>query len=174
MTSMMPFESLDIIDCSNYVVYRDGTIQHATKHRVKKPSVNQYGTYFVNLTDDFGKQRSIPVATLVAKAFVEPENSNHNTVIFKDGNRSHYHADNLAYRTRSYAIRYNKFFASDGPIQANVLCRIESEDRYGNIRHFNTLLEAAVYHGVLPTDIGISMYHERPVYIVEGLQFRQL
>lgn len=168
------FKSLDIIDCSNYVVSEDGTVLHQTTGRIKKPSVNQYGTYFVNLTDDFGKQRSFPIASIVAKAFIEPENPNHNTVIFKDGNRSNYHADNLAYRTRSYAIRYNKFFASDGPTKANVLCHIESEDRDGSIRHFDTLLDAAVYHGVLPTDISISMYHERPVYIVKGLQFRQL
>lgn len=172
--SAKTFKSLDIIDCSNYVVYEDGTIQHITKHRIKKPSANQYGTYFVNLTDDFGKQRSFPVATIVAKAFLEPESSNHNTVIFKDGDRSNYHADNLAYRTRSYAIRYNKYFASDAPLQANVLCHIESEDRHGTIRRFDTLLQAAVYHGVLPNDIMISMHHERPVYIVEGLTFYKL
>ena len=128
----------------------------------------------MNLTDDFGKQRSIPVATIVAKAFLEPENSNHNTVIFKDGDRTNYHADNLAYRTRSYAIRYNKYFASDDWKKANTRCRLESEDRYGNVKRFDTLLEAAVYHGVLPTDIAISMHHERPVYIVEGLTFYKL
>ena len=168
------FKPLDIIDCSNYIVSEDGTVQHATKRHIKKPSVNQYGTHFVNLTDDFGKQRSIPVATIVAKAFLEPENSNHNTVIFKDGDRSNYHADNLAYRTRSYAIRYNKYFASDAWKKADTRCRLESEDRYGNVKRFDTLLEAAVYHGVLPNDIAISMHHERPVYIVEGLTFYKL
>lgn len=168
------FKSLDIIDCSNYVVYEDGTVQHVTKHRIKKPSVNQYGTYFVNLTDDFGKQRSFPIANIVAKAFIEPENSNHNTVIFKDGDRSNYHADNLAYRPRSYAIRYNKYFASGDWVPREILCHIESEDRDGNILRFDTLHSAAICHGVLPEDIGISMYHERPVYIIEGLQFRQL
>lgn len=172
--SATSIQSLDIIDCSNYVIYEDGTIQHVATHHTKKPSVNQYGTYFVNLIDDFGKPRSFPVATLVAKAFVTPENQNHNTVIFKDGDRSNYHADNLEYRTRSYAIRYNKYFASDAPLQANILCHLESEDRYGTIRRFDTLLQAAVYHGVLPTDIAISMHHERPVYIVEGLTFRKL
>lgn len=168
------FKSLDIIDCSNYNVSEDGTVRHRINQHIKKPSVNQYGTHFVNLTDDFGKQRSIPVATIVAKAFLEPENSNHNTVIFKDGDRTNYHADNLAYRTRSYAIRYNKYFASDSWKKANTRCRLESEDRYGNVKRFDTLLEAAVYHGVLPNDIAISMHHERPVYIVEGLTFYKL
>lgn len=168
------FKSLDIIDCSNYSVSDRGEVLHQATGRLKKPSVNQYGTYFVNLTDDFGKQRSFPIANIVAKAFIEPENSNHNTVIFKDGDRSNYHADNLAYRTRSYAIRYNKYFASGDWVASEILCHIESEDRDGNIHRFDTLHSAAIFHGVLPADIGISMYHERPVYIVEGLQFRQL
>ena len=168
------FKSLDIIDCSNYIVSEDGTVRHRINQHVKQPSVNQYGTHFVNLTDDFGKQRSIPVATIVAKAFLEPENSNHNIVIFKDGDRTNYHADNLAYRTRSYAIRYNKFCGSEAWVQSNIRCHIESVDRYGNRKRFNTLLEAAVYHGVLPNDIAISMHHERPVYIVDGLTFYKL
>lgn len=168
------WKPLDVIDCSNYMVSSQGEVLHQTSGRLKEPSLNQYGTYFVNLTDDFGKQRSFPVASLVAYAFLGMSGlqPGHNTLIYKDGNRENYTLDNLAYRTRSYAIRYNKYFASGDRFEANARFPLESEDRDGHIQHFDTLLEAAVYHGVLPEDIVISMHHERPVYIVDGLRFR--
>lgn len=170
------WKPLDIIDCSTYMVSDRGEVLHQVSGRLKNPSRNQYGTYFVNLTDDYGKQRSFPIASLVAYAFIGSSGvqPGHNTLIYKDGNRENYTLENLAYRTRSYAIRYNKFFATADLSQFNLWSPLESEDRDGHIRHFNTLLEATVYHGVLPEDIVISTHHERPVYIVEGLQFRKL
>lgn len=167
------WKNLDGVDCSGYVVSSLGEVLHQRSGRTKRPSKNQYGTYFVNLMDDFGKQRSFPIANLVAYTFIgiDPDHPNRNTLIFKDGDRSNFTVENLAYRTRSYAIRYNKQVASGDWSKYDRSFAIESEDANGRIQRFPSIVEASMAHGVLPEDILSSIRRRKPTQVVEGLRF---
>ena len=170
------WKNLDVVGCSRYSVSTNGDVRHLSSGRPKNPSTNQYGIKYVGLTTDSGRQRSFPVASLVAYAFIEadPQHPERDTIIYKDGDKSNCSVENLAYRTRSYAIRYNKYLSESVTPQDTEHYTIESEEPEGGSKVFYNVLDCAMEYGILPEDIKRSIYLGIPLRIMDGIQFYEL
>lgn len=92
-----------------YEVSNLGKVRLIRTGRLKEFSYNQYGAPYVGVYD-IHRQKNVnkPVATLVAEMFVERENREFNTVVHLNADRTDVRADNLVWRTRSFAINYHK------------------------------------------------------------------
>lgn len=154
-----------------YEVSDDGRVRNAkTKHEIT-PHINQSGRKRVLISTEHGRTNKM-VSTLVAEAFVEPPFPHADTPIHKDGDYKNCNADNLEWRTRSYAIRFHNQFKKGferkyyGPIE-----EIES----GLV--FDVSFDAAIYYGIIATHAEISAIHDdlgQPVVTVSPgrLSFR--
>lgn len=102
---------------------------------------NQRGIISVGLNRN-GVQRKRTVSRLVAIAFLpEPQDSNFNTPIHLDGDRSNNRADNLMWRPRWFAIEYQQQFEreeDETPVK-----EVDSGLRFNSVR------EAAINYGLL-------------------------
>lgn len=97
----------------DYAINQFGQVCNLKTNRVLKPNVNQQGILKVGIRKE-GQQYWRSVAILVAHNFL-PEIphgflNRYPTVIHLDGNRGNVIADNLAWRTRSFARAYHKQF----------------------------------------------------------------
>jgi hypothetical protein len=98
-----------IKDFPEYSVSDHGRIQADKSGRILSLSENQYGVLHVGMMRD-GVQRHRSVPLLVAKAFIEPPVGPFDTPINLDGDRHNNHVDNLTWRPRWFAIKYNQQF----------------------------------------------------------------
>jgi hypothetical protein len=92
-----------------YSVSDHGRIRAEKSGRILSLSPNQYGVVQVGMMRD-GEQRHRSVPLLVAKAFLPQPPGPFDTPINLDSNRFNNHVDNLAWRPRWFAIRYNQQF----------------------------------------------------------------
>jgi hypothetical protein len=92
-----------------YSVSDHGRIRADKSGRILSLSPNQFGVVQVGMMRD-GEQRHRSVPLLVAKAFIPPPGGPFDTPINLDGDRFNNHVDNLAWRPRWFAIRYNQQF----------------------------------------------------------------
>lgn len=93
----------------DYSVSDHGRVRTDKSDRILALSVNQSGLVQVGLMYN-GVQRHKSVPLLVAKAFVPEPGGAFDTPINLDGDRRNNHMDNLAWRPRWFAIRYNQQF----------------------------------------------------------------
>lgn len=128
-----------------------GQVRHDYSKRLLGPRINQYGVMYVGLMrDDRQHIRSLP--RLVAQAFVDRPSEIFDTPINKDGDRTNCRADNLAWRPRWYAVKYNRQFEIryDQPILASI--RAVDDDLV-----FPDSLAAACHYGVLEQEIVLAV-----------------
>jgi NUMOD4 motif len=92
-----------------YSVSDHGRIRTDKSGRILALSENQYGVVQIGLMRD-GEQRHRSVPLLVAKAFILPPAGPFDTPINLDGDRHNNHVDNLVWRPRWFAIKYNQQF----------------------------------------------------------------
>lgn len=135
-----------------YSVSDRGRIRNDITDRIMVLSPNQTGIVYVGLMHN-GVQYKRSVARLVAEAFIDSPNSNHDTPMFLDGDRNNLATDNVVYRPRWYAINYMRQFEErfHSPI-SYPLREIASGDVYDNSWHASThngLLEKEVVFSVL-------------------------
>jgi hypothetical protein len=116
--------------------------------RVLVVNVNQYGFPYVSLIrDQVRYQRGL--ALLVARAFLEPFNEFFDTPINLNGDRLNCSVDNLMWRPRWFARKYNQQFTQ----------KYRSKALRGSVRAietgevFGSPLEAACRYGLLELDI---------------------
>ena len=108
---------------------------------------NQHGIVYVGMSHDF-LQYKRGVTLLVAKAFLpDPVYESFDTPINLDGNRTNNDVDNLMWRPRWFAFKYNQQFYTD-PQGINVPI---VETRTGE--RFNNSWEAAIKYGLLDQEI---------------------
>lgn len=102
--SWIPIELFEEYSVSNF-----GRVRSNKTDRILSLNLNQYGVLQVGLMRE-GKQfhRSVPL--LVAKAFIPIRKGPFDTPINLDGDRTNNHVDNLLWRPRWFAIRYNRQF----------------------------------------------------------------
>ena len=168
-----PFKELFDLGFSSYAVDTRGRVFNTNTDRIEKRHTNQYGTPFVSLTDDTGRRRVLPIARLVASQFIgpDPNHPNFNTVIHKNGDKQDCRVENLAYRSRSYAIRYHQYLKNWETMHYGALRTVEAVEGDGRVRQFANLHEAGVHYGVLPSDVLNSIIKDLPSFIVDGVQF---
>ena len=92
-----------------YSVSDHGRIRADKSGRILSLNPNQFGVVQVGMMRD-GEQRHRSVPLLVAKAFLGPTKRPFTTPINLDGDRYNNHVDNLAWRPRWFAVRYNQQF----------------------------------------------------------------
>lgn len=119
-------------------------------------SVNQFGIPHVGLTKD-GRQYRRGLAHLVAKTFIRNPNERFDTPINLNGNRMDCRVDNLAWRSRWFAI---EFFRQ---MNKNMGALIDDHLVDSEGRHYEDSRNAAMYLGVLETDIIRSLDEGHPV-----------
>jgi hypothetical protein len=97
-----------------YSVSNFGNIRSEKSGRILALSDNQYGVQCVGLMKN-GEQRHRSVPRLVAQAFLPRGSEVFDTPINLDGDRHNNHVDNLAWRPRWFAVKYNRQFREPYP-----------------------------------------------------------
>lgn len=142
----------------DYSVSDYGRIRADKSGRILALSLNQYGLLQVGMMRD-GEQKHRSVPLLVAKAFIPQPSGPFDTPINLDGDRLNNRVDNLAWRPRWFAIKYNQQFRYpyDYPI-ANPLVDLKS----GEVCLNST--ECAKVYGLLEEDLVLSVLNRTYVW----------
>lgn len=141
-----------------YSVSDHGRIRADKSGRILALNENQYGVLQVGMMRD-GEQRHRSVPLLVAKAFLPEPGGPFDTPINLDGDRRNNHVDNLAWRPRWFAIRYNQQFRYpyDNPISSPI-----SDLKTGEISYNS--FECAKRYGLLERDVVLSIVNRTYVW----------
>jgi hypothetical protein len=142
----------------DYSVSDHGRIRSDKSGRYLSLNVNQYGVLQVGMMRE-GEQRHRSVPLLVAKAFIPESRAPFDTPINLDGNRYNNHVDNLAWRPRWFAIKYNQQFRypCDNPILVPIV-----NLKTGEVT--DNSLECAKRYGLLETDLVLSILNRTYVW----------
>lgn len=141
-----------------YSVNPLGQVRKDSTGRLLIPRYNQYGVPYVGMMRDWQQcSRSIP--RLVARAFLSEPSDLFDTPIQLDGDRSNCRVDNLMWRPRWYAVRYNQQFVEryDHPIEIPV--RSLSDQKT-----FPDSLAAGCNYGLLEREVVMSVYNRTPAW----------
>lgn len=141
-----------------YSVSNHGRIRTDRSGRILALSENQYGLLQVGLMRD-GEQRHRSVPLLVAKAFIQQPTGPFDTPINLNGDRHNNRVDNLAWRPRWFAIKYNKQFKYPYP---NPIMRPLVDVKTEEISENST--ECALRYGLLEQDLVLSVLNKTYVW----------
>lgn len=168
------WQVLNLPEIKLYFVNEKGEVYRPDTSRYLTVSTNQGGVRYVTLERVDGSRANYSVASLVAHAYLEEPDpircGRTPTLIFKDGNKENFHKDNLAWRTRSYAIRYTKHMRH---VYAEKVKRIpvRSIESGGAVRYFPSIHDCAVHYGVRSFEIVNSLENGDEVYFAPGVIF---
>jgi hypothetical protein len=142
----------------DYSVSNEGKVRHDSNLRLVKPQINQLGVVYVGLMRDHEQKQRV-LARLVADAFLPRTLEAFNTPINLDGDRFNCAVDNLMWRPRWFAIRYNRQFRE--PYYGRINHPLRSVD--DSEVHLSSL-DAAIRYGLLERDICLSIEHNTLVW----------
>ena len=147
-----------ILSFPGYSVSDHGRIRTDKSGRILALNENQYGVVQVGMMRD-GEQRHRSVPLLVAKAFIPEPNGPFDTPINLDGDRFNNHVDNLVWRPRWFAVRYNQQFRYpyDRSITTPVI-----DLKTGDIS--DNSFECAKHYGLLERDLVLSILNRTYVW----------
>lgn len=143
---------------SEYSVSNTGLIRSDKSERIMSLSENQYGVLYVGLMKN-GEQKHRSVALLVAKEFLPPVADPFDTPINLDGDRRNCSVENLAWRPRWFAVKYNRQFRHPYPYP--ILEQIE-DVKTGRIS--DNSFECAKQYGLLEEEIVLSILNRTYVW----------
>jgi len=141
----------EITNFDNYSISNYGRVRSEKSERILAQSQNQFGVVYVGLVRD-GKQYHRSVPLLVARAFIPNQLEAFDTPINLNGDRYDNRVENLAWRPRWFAIRYNQQFRD--PYMDPILDPIK--DLKTNEVSENSF-EAAISYGLLESDLFLSI-----------------
>jgi hypothetical protein len=147
-----------IDEFSDYDVSNFGNVRKNKTGRILSTSPNQYNVVQVGLMRD-GVQYHRSVPLLVAKAFLPIHYPAYDTPINLDGDRQNNHVDNLIWRPRWFAIKYNQQFRY--PFEHHISKPI-ADIKTGEVSENS--LEAAKQYGLLESDIVFSIMNRTYVW----------
>ena len=142
----------------NYSVSDYGRVRSEKSGRVLALSMNQFGVVCVGMMND-GTQRHRSVPLLVAQAFIPRPFDPFDTPINLDGNRWNNRVDNLAWRPRWFAIKYNQQFRDRYPFP--IFAPLQ-DIKTGEIS--KNSLECAMQYGLLEKDVVLSIMNRTYVW----------
>ena len=148
----------EIPEFPGYSVSSHGRVVNDDTGRPLIVSENQAGVTMVGPTRSL-KQHRRSLALLVAQAFLETDNvpEAFDTPIHLDGDRWNNHVDNLMWRPRAFAIKYNNQFDRPPLIKVPIF---EEETR----EEFPTSREAVIKYGLLEKDLCLSIMNRTYVW----------
>jgi NUMOD4 motif len=153
MEHWKPIENFPGYSVSDY-----GRVRTDKTGRILVLSENQFGLLQVGMMRD-GEQKHRSVPLLVAKAFLPPLTGPFDTPINLDGNRHNNHIDNLAWRPRWFAIKYNRQFRY--PYENPILAPLEDLET-GEVSANS--FECATRYGLLEQDLVLSVLNRTYVW----------
>lgn len=142
----------------DYSVSSFGNIRADRTDRILALNQNQYGLVYVGMVRD-GKQfhRSVPL--LVANAFIPRKLEAFDTPINKDGDRWNNHVENLVWRPRWFAVKYNQQFRY--PYIFHI--PFEVQDIHSGEVCKNSM-DCAKRYGLLESDVVLSIANQTVVW----------
>lgn len=148
-----PIENFDGYSISNL-----GRVRTDKTGRILRQNENQFGLLQVGMMRD-GVQYHRSVPLLVAKAFIFESRDAFNTPINLDGDRHNNQVDNLAWRPRWFARRYNQQFRYQypNPIMERII-DLKTHEIYENS------LDCAQKNGLLNDDLVFSILNRTYVW----------
>lgn len=155
-------EFVPINDIEYYSISEYGQVRNERTRKLMAISRNRSGVLFVQMYVE-GQYITRSVAQLVAEHFLDPPIlKSYTSVIHHDGDKSNCAAGNLSWRTRSYAIAYNRQFTYDRPPLGK---RRVYEPATGIT--FESTREAGIYYGLKEFDIFSSATSGQPNFITK-------
>jgi hypothetical protein len=150
------WKTIDLFE--DYSVSNHGRVRSDKSGRILALNENQYGVVQVGLMRD-GVQYHRSVPLLVAKGFLAPLTGPFDTPINLDGDRTNNHVDNLAWRPRWFAIKYNRQFRYpyENPILVPVI-----DLKTGEVSENS--FEGAKRYGLLEQDLVLSIVNRTYVW----------
>lgn len=142
----------------DYSVSNYGRVRTDRTDRILSLSPNQFGVVQVGLMRDrIQYHRSVPL--LVAKAFLPIKPGPFDTPINLNGDRNDNHVDNLAWRPRWFAVKYNRQFRYPypNPINSEI-----AEVKTGEIS--KNSFDCSTRYGILEEDLVISIHNRTYVW----------
>lgn len=148
----------EIINFENYSVSNFGRVRSDLSNRILTQYANQSGLVLVGLMY-YGIQHKRSVPLLVSRAFIPQPSDLFDTPINLDGDRFNNHADNLVWRPRWFAVKFNRQFAV--PYENSIKFPIEDIES-GEV--VDNSLECAKRYGLLESEIVISIIEHTYVW----------
>jgi NUMOD4 motif len=142
----------------NYSISSHGRVRNDNTDRIMALTVNQYDVVCIGMMRE-GKQYHRSVPLLVAKAFIPQPFEAFDTPINLDGDRHNNDVNNLLWRPRWFAIKYNRQFYE--PYRFSIPNRIENI-KTGEI--FENSLDCAKRYGLLEEDLVLSIFNRTYVW----------
>lgn len=142
----------------DYSVSNTGLIRSDKTGRLLSLYENQYGVLCVGLMLD-GEQRHRSVPLLVARAFIPRVRPPFDTPINLDGDRHNNHVDNLEWRPRWFAAKYNRQFREPYPYP---IAQQIADMKTGEISENS--FECAKRYGLLESDVVLSIMNRTLVW----------
>lgn len=145
------FRSLEPLGFPLYSVSDLGEVMNNNVWIAKAHMKNQHGYNFVSLYQG-SRRMSRQVSALVAETFLRGMYPlEWDTIIHLDGDLDNCKASNLAYRPRSYAIRYNRAIRTADRSK----WRLEHTaiDWDGNELYFDNVVDSATHFGILMEEV---------------------
>lgn len=140
----------EIEEFPGYSVSSHGQIRNDETGRILALQRNQHGVVNVGLVRD-GAQFKRSVALLVCEAFLDERLENFDTPIHLDGDHMNNHIDNLMWRPRWFAVKYQRQFRNPRPSIPEQIQEISTGWRYNDSWH------AATTFGLLDREIKASI-----------------
>jgi len=150
-----------------YSVSSQGRIRSDTWSKILSLNPNQFGVMQVGMMRE-GEQRHRSVPLLVAKAFIPNPGGAFDTPINLDGDRANNAVENLLWRPRWFAIKYNQQFRMHHSHRINTPI---VDLKTGEVSENS--LECAKRYGLLEDDLILSILNRTyvwPTYQEFGLQ----
>ena len=148
----------DIAEFSEYAVSNYGKIRSNKSGRILSTSPNQFGVVQVGLMKD-GVQYHRSVPLLVAKTFLPIKPGPFDTPINLNGDRGDNHVDNILWRPRWFAIKYNRQFRYPyyNPIPTPI-----ADKKTGEVSANS--FDCAIRYGLLEEEIVIAILNKTYVW----------
>jgi hypothetical protein len=142
----------------NYSVSTYGRVRSNWSERILVTYQNQSGLVQVGLMLN-GKQYHRSVPLLVAKAFIKQPSGPFDTPINLDGDRYNNHINNLVWRPRWFAIKFNKQFKEE--YENSIQAKIE-DIKTGEVT--NGSLGCAMKYGLLEDEVVLAILNNTYVW----------
>jgi hypothetical protein len=154
----MPEEWKSIKNFENYSVSNWGRIRSEKSGRLLTLSQNQFDVVYVGLVHEgIQYHRSVPL--LVANAFIERKFEPYDTPINLNGDRFNNHVNNLVWRPRWFAIKYNQQFKF--PYEYPIIYPLE-DIKTGEVSQDS--FDCAKRYGLLENDLVLSVLNRTYVW----------
>lgn len=144
----------------DYSVSNTGLIRSEKSGRLLSIYENQYGVPCVGLMLD-GEQKHRSVPLLVARAFLPRMRPPFDTPINLDGDRHNNSVENLVWRPRWFAVKYNQQFRHPYPYPIN---RPIKNIQTGEISENS--IECCKRYGILEEDLVLSIMNRTVVWTI--------